>query len=54
MRNIYKAHAVQDRIDELPDADNNDGAEQSVGYGAVLCSPKYSKATFVGIALAIF
>lgn len=54
MRNIYKAGVVQERIDELPEAENNEGAEQSAGYGAVLCSPKFSKATFVGICLAIF
>lgn len=52
MNNIYKTEEIaQERIDIIVVAVGEDG---EISYGEVCCDPKYSKATFVGITLAIF
>jgi len=52
MNNIYKTEEIaQERIDIIV-IDVGENAEK--GYNEVCCNPKYSKATAVGICLAIF
>jgi hypothetical protein len=56
MNRIYNPLVAQERIDSIQvDGQDNDVFEDNnLGYGTVCCSPLYSKATFVGCALAIF
>lgn len=52
MNKIYKTEEIaQERIDIIVVEVGEDG---EISYGKVCCDPKYSKATAVGITLAIF
>ena len=55
MSKIYHPYIVQERLDELNKGDEEevDSAAEDIGYGAVCCDPRYSKATFVGCTLAV-
>ena len=57
MMKIYHPHVVQERIDEIAgggvDISHTDEVA-NIGYGAVCCGPKYSRATFVGCSMSIF
>jgi len=52
MNNIYKTEEIaQERIDIITVSVGENG---EISYGEVCCDRKYSKATFVGITLAVF
>jgi MFS family permease len=52
MGKLYEPYAVEKAIDEI--VIEAKGAEDGVSYSATLCSPQYSKATFVGCFVSMF
>lgn len=54
MSKIYKPEFVEDSIKMLGGNEGEEGEGNNVSYVEVFTSPKYRKATWVGIAMAAF
>lgn len=64
LKYVYKPYAIENKADEILQggsptaADGNEEGEaqeaENVGYQDICCNPLYSKATIIGLLMAVF